>query len=546
MSDGTFRLFYRRGWAWLAVAPPSGSGRPVYPEEIENRMRLLQVPKVSKREIRRRIENGDGEPRGLVEWPDGERLAARITVTVAEDAMSASVRIEAPRKGATPPEPEDVEDALAQQGVTFGIDGDAIRRLLRNSAYGREVVVACGREPVFGSGSRIQYHFNTNRGRPWMEMDFGRINLKELNFIANCNEGDLLAELLPPVKPVDGMTVSGTRIPAAKDAVTVQLAAGENTRLDAEDTRLYAIAAGNVGLRDGKVVVEPLVVVRAVNYETGNIHFEGSVVVEGGVADGFVVEAGGDIEVGKGVGRATLRAGGSVLLKTGMSGGEEGTIECGGNLLARYLESCSVTCRGNVLVEEAIMQSRVTVWNHCVLSGRRAEFIGGELIAGGSFWCRKLGHFTEVATRLSVGVPPNRMLEYRSDRANLATRSEELDRTEQQLDQCTQAIRDGHDTEKIRNAREQLNATVQRLSAEVDALNRNVRKLKDRLEASRKSIVVVENEIFHGVTVAFGMREYRAPEKGSRKTVLRLTERGIEEQGLDPHKRPVLDFEESR
>ncbi|TVR72759.1 MAG: DUF342 domain-containing protein [Spirochaetaceae bacterium] len=542
MKDGTFRLFYRRGWAWLAVSPPAPGGRPVYPEEVENRMRLLQVPRVSTREIQRRIEDADDTPSRLVEWPDGERLASSISVTVADDRMSASMVVEAPRKGAAPPELEDLLEALEEEGVTFGVDRQELTALLRGRKYDRERTVARGRDPVFGSASRVQYHFNTDRGRPWMEMDFGRINLRELNFIAHCREGDLLAELLPPVQPVDGMTVKGERIPAARDAVTVRLKGGENTRLESDGTRLFATADGNARIREGAVIVEPLVVVPAVNYETGNIRFEGSVVVEGGVADGFVLEAGGDIEVRKGVGRAVLRAGGSVLLKTGMTGAEEGSIECGGDLLARYLESCTVTSRSNVLVEEAIMHSRVTVWNHCVLSGRRAEFIGGELIAGGSLWCRKLGNFSEVRTRVSLGVDPNRMLAYRSARGNLETSRTELDRTEQQLDQCEQAIRDGHGGEKVRLARDQLRTQAERINAEIGSLNGTVRTLRDQLEASRRSILVVEDEMFHGVTVAFGMREYRAPERGARKTVLRVRESGLEESGLDPQNRPVLDF----
>ena len=36
---------------------------------------------------------------------------------------------------------------------------------------------------MFGKAHRILYHFNLNRGKPCLEMDFDRINLKELNFI---------------------------------------------------------------------------------------------------------------------------------------------------------------------------------------------------------------------------------------------------------------------------------------------------------------------------------------------------------------------------
>ena len=546
-ENGKFDLFYRKGWAYLTVSPPEGTGRPVYPEEVENRMKLLGVPRVGAKTIRDLIEKGSGEAVPLVEWPGGRSLAASIIVDIAGDGMSASITVRPPKKGAASPMLSEVLEELEQAGVSFGIDSECIRGLLSRKDYGKPVPVAAGVPPVFGRAHRAVHHFNANRGKPWLEMDFGRINLKELNFIENRKAGDLLAELVPPVVAVDGRKVTGETIPAATDSEIVKLGAGANTRLSPDGTRLYAECDGNVRLADGKILIEPVITVRNVNYETGNIRFDGSVVIEGSVADGFSVEAGGDLQVGNSVGKASLKAGGSILLKTGINGNGGGAIDCGGDLLARYIVSCTVTCRGNVLAEEAIMHSRITAFKHCVLNGRRSEVIASDLVVGGSFWCKKLGNFNEAATKLSIGVEPILLLEYRATAAGINRKQDEWDKVERQLEQLGKLIKDGRADSpaeaRAQQARLQLQASLDGISAEIAALRGKFPALRDRLLPSRRSIAVIEETMFKGVVVTFGNLEYRVPDAGIRRTILKAGENQILESGFNFNEKPELVFD---
>lgn len=520
INDGKFELFYRKGWAHLSVYPPGDKGKPVYFDEIEGRMRMLGVPKVSSKRLRELIDSADGTAVPLVEWPEGKRLASEIEAELAEDEMSASLTVNPPKKGAAPPSPEEIEDFLSDSGITAGIDRERIEKLLYRKEFGMPVEIARGREPVNGEAGRIMYHFNTNRGRPYLEMDFGRINLKELNFIENVDEGTLLAELLPPVRPEDGFTVSGRTLYAESDTEPAVLDAGENTRLNDEKDRLYASCDGNAKLDGGRVLVEPVVTVENVNYETGNIDFEGSVVVTGSVADGFVVKAGGEIQVGKGVGRARLEAGGKVLLKSGMNGNGSGFIICGGDLFSKYIESSTVRCGGHAFLEEAIMHSDVSVRKHCVLNGRRSEIIAGDLIVGGSLWCKKLGSMYDAHTHVDIGIPPDRLGAYREAKARLETKRQELNKSE-----------------------EQLKEKAAELEAEIPDLARAVKEEREKLRASESSKVVVEDTIFRGVTISFGRLEYRAPDNGARKTILRAGEKEIIESGFNFHDKPKLNFD---
>ena len=541
--EGKFELFYRKGWAYLIVPPPKEGGKPVYPEEVENRMKMLGVPKVRTRIIRRIIDEASEQAERVVEWPEGSRLASEIHVRVADDRMTAWVTIDPPKRGAAPPFPEDVVEELELQGVRYGIDLEEIQRFVARRDFGTEKAAARGRPPVHGQAAKVEYHFNTNRGRPYLEMDFGRINLKELNFIENVTEGALLAELEDPVQPVDGKDVTGRPLPAEPAEGAAELKAGKNTRLSKDKMKLYAEIDGNAKLENGYVLVEKVVTVQDVNYETGNIRFDGTVVVKGSIADGFVVEATGDIQVGKGVGKVRLRADGNILLKTGINGNDEGYLECGGDLYSKYVERSIIVCRGNAFVEEAIMHSRLLVWKNCVLNGKRSEFIAGSLIVGGSFWCKKLGSIYEAKTHIAVGIVPDLVSSFQETKRTLDEKHDQRNKAEEQLAQLKRAADEGKEDERISTAREQLSETALSLEEEIGHLKTELAELKTRMRASRKSIVVVEDILYGGVTVTFGRLEYRAPDNGAKKTILKAGEDEVMETGFNPHERPKLDFE---
>lgn len=542
---GAFQLFYRQGWAYLVVTPPRGNGLPVYPEEIENRMKVLGIPHVPLRTLRLLVEAATGEAAPLVEWPQGKAFAAEIRVALSEDRMSASATVRPPRKGAAPPSVEEVLEALAEAGVRSGVDACAIEDLVSRQLYDRSVKVARGAEPIPGHGPLPTYHFNTKRGKPYLEMEFGRINLRELAFVDNCTEGQLLAELSPALPAVDGFRVTGEVIPAEVDRRVGKLSAGLNTRLSEDGLRLYASCDGNVRLSGASVLVEPVLSLKQVDYETGNIHFDGTVVVEGEIVDGFQVEATGDIEVGGAVGKATLVAGGSVLLKKGTKGNGEGVIRCEGDLFARYLEGFTVFCAGNVVVEEAIMHSKVRAGGHCALSGRRARVIAGDIVAGGCFWCKSLGNPNEAPTRVSLGIPPLVMREYREAEAAFLGTQEEVGKVELQLDQLEHLQRRDQEDWALRHPEaspETLRADLDRLRREYSAGRDRLSSVKGQLTPDPRSFAVIEEWIYKGAVVGFGLQEYVPSGEGFRRAVLRPGVQEVSVGGFNPSDQPLLDF----
>lgn len=55
-------------------------------------------------------------------------------------------------------------------------------------------------------------------------------------------------------------------------------------------------------------------------------------------------------------------------------------------------------------------------------------------------------------------------------------------------------------------------------------------------------ILVLEQLMFHGVSVAFGHTEYPVPLKGVRKTIFKMKDDTITESGYNPYDKPRLEF----
>ncbi len=433
--------------------------------------------------------------------------------------------------------------ALEGQGVLFGVVESGIERLVSGRLYNEKLVLARGREAIHGRGTRVHYLFNTDIGRPYLLMEYDRINLKELDYMQNRVSGDVLAELKPGVKPQDGMNVLGETLAAGSVPEDEALKAGEKTRFSPDRDKIIALIDGNAYVKAGAVHMEPVVTVENVNYQTGNLDFIGSIVINGTIVDGFTVNARGSVQVGKCVGRSSITAGNGILLKGGINGSDEGFLACDGDILAKFIENAHVRCNGNLIVEEAVMHARISIKRNVLFTGRRAELLAGQSIIGQSLWCKKLGNLSEINTKVSVGVNPETIEMYQKVHKAIGIKQEELDQLDMKMKSFDIKIKARtDDEEKQAGARDRLVGRIGRLGEEIDYLLEKARQIRQTMTARAETMVVAEEMIFSGVTITFGREEYPVPLRGLRKTVLSFTGDRVIETGFSPHNAPELTF----
>ena len=203
-------------------------------------------------------------------------------------------------------------DKLVNKGVVPEfIQVEEIEALIK-LPYGGKSIVAKGIPPVHGINSRIKYYFSRNSYRNPNFYKDKPVDIMDHTIIPTVKAGDVLAEkLISAIPGKNGSTVTGESI-KARPAKELVFKAGKGTIL-LDDIRIVATIPGRPVLEKGVVSVAPVLTIPGdVDADTGNIRFDGDVIIRGSVREGLKVVAGRDIIIGGSCYHATIRAGGNI------------------------------------------------------------------------------------------------------------------------------------------------------------------------------------------------------------------------------------------
>lgn len=327
--------------------------------------------------------------------------APQVTIDIAEDRITATLIL-------GPGNPNDVSLAqvkalLAEQAIQYGIlDDDAIHDFLqRQRTKESSLVVAKGKPPVPGQNASITYHFQTEFLGAGKITEDGVIDYRERGERPHVEAGALLAEKIPPKEGVPGISVTGEEIPVA-DVEDIKLKCEGGTELSGDGLQAYAKIEGEPNLSKTGVisVFSELNIKGDVDFQTGNVDFEGNVNVSGSIHDGFQVK-GGNV-FAKEIMAAKIVCKGDVVVPGGIIGA---VIEAEGSVVAKYIENANIKAFGDVTVGKEVRDSKIRA------SGRFASETG-KIIS--SYVSAKLGITTkEIGTdvsepcKISFGVDDN-------------------------------------------------------------------------------------------------------------------------------------------
>lgn len=306
---------------------------------------------------------------------------------------------------------KDVLGILQKKGVIFGIDYDAIKQMLDNREYNREILIAQGQPVQNGQDGDIKYYIEIDKKATPKINDDGSVDYYHLDLIENVNQGQLLATIIPPTPGIPGKNVLGQDI-NSRPGKPVRLSKGKNVYTSDDELSLFAAIDGKVELINNKLHVYSVYEVKGnVDNSTGDIDFVGNVIISGNVLSGFSVKAGGNIKVNGVVEGATLIARGDIVLKNGMQGMGKGYIQAEGNVVSRFIENGTVVSRGNVL-SEAIMHSNIKSGGRIQVGGRKGLIVGGQVKATSGITAMTVGSPMATSTVMEVGVDPSIKEEY--------------------------------------------------------------------------------------------------------------------------------------
>lgn len=356
--------------------------------------------------------------------PGASGAKSKFSVKLAEGLLRAIAR----REGTVAPTRQAVDAECARLGIVFGLDALAIERLCAGRvAAGSDVVIAQGVAPKPGVASRIEYAFvlpKENVTFTAVDGD-GRVDFREGLLNSHVVAGTVVARKIAGRPGTPGKSVTGQTL-AAPELPEPTLLAGENVELDADGTSASAIADGLATLDGDRVVVVATCTVRAVNYASGNIHFDGPVIVRGDVEPGFSVSATGDIEVQGMVEGARILSGGNVIVRGGVR--NNARIEAVGSVAVRFVDSgATLRACGDVQVVTNAVRSSIAAGRQVTIG---TTVIGTEVLAGTRIEVGEAGGESAVKTTLEIrrDASDDRITHLRVALSNAETASKILDR----------------------------------------------------------------------------------------------------------------------
>lgn len=508
--DGDYRLSLIEDALYIVVTPPQGAGRPVKPDKIFDDLKKAGLKQYESEPIRQAASpTYYGTPIKIcspTSIPATFKLQrdCNIRIIIDKSKMTASAICDPPFNGGEEISVAKLQMALSANNVKVPPDYEAINKMVNSKMYNEPVVVAAGKPPIAGEDGYIKWYFETESKKIEIEIDDqGNVDYHKILKINTVNANEMIGEKIDPVSGVDGFNVFNEPI-KAKAPKTAKMVKGKNVEITADGYFFQSLISGQLIIKNEVPSVMPLFEVKGdVDYSTGNIEFNGSVIVHGTVLDGFSVKSEGNIEIKKTVNAAILEAKGNVILAGGFIGKESGSIKAGGKIGAKFIQGGVIYSDDEVIVENNIMHSNVTSGRQVVVKGRKAAIVGGRIFASEYVEAQTIGAPAGTKTQIDVGVD--------------ILKEQEIVRIDSEISQTADYIQkimisiDTLNNLKFKNpqkfsvAQEQILqksiATKETLAAKQAELSEQKTLLCNEIVSSQKGKVVALNSFFPGVFI---------------------------------------------
>jgi len=374
-----------------------------------------------------------------------DRVDAKIEVKVAPDHMSAQISLQ-PAHGGKAAAMEDVLRALAGAGVVFGIDETALLRVCELGDC-RGFAVAIGDLAKDGTDAYFEKLIAQSSVRAPKVDDKGLIDYREHGSVAVVHAGTPLMRRIPATPGEPGRTIMGQVLtprggvdkPFAHQLPGSQFAPNDHNVLQA------ALTGQPVLLPDG-VMVEPILRVKDVDMASGNIHYDGTVEVQGDVVQEMKVQAKGDIVVGGVVEAGFLTAGGNIHVSGGVI--SHAVLKAKGSITARFAQGVSLSTDTVVVVKDMAMECTLESLNQILVgteASERGRLVGGLTIAMLLIRVPNLGSDKAGITTVRLGHNPELEEQYKT----LCERLDKEKATEENLQKIVKQLTATGDPKKL-------------------------------------------------------------------------------------------------
>lgn len=456
---------------------------PEAAEQIDAFVPLLQ--EAIKRHVDDRLMNVNGQ-----EAPDQEPMDAATKCYLSPDRMIVYACILPPLDSGKDMEFDAFLEDMRYEGVTHGIDKEIITTMIQRKKYLHIFPAACGTSPIDGEDGEITDLFERRQAvslesQEGVNFDFSRNNLVQV-----IRKGEIICRIKLPTPGKDGRDVTG-QILRCKTGNQVEIPMGENTKLSNDGQLLLAAIDGAISMEDGKFCVkQQKILIGDVDASAGKIHCLGDLYIGGNVSGGATVEASGSIVINGQVFDAHITStSGSIWIQNGVKGEHKATLKATRQIHSLIIESTTVVADGDIYAD-VIVNSDITTGGSVYVIGGRGLILGGQIKAHDSVSAKKIGNLSNQINEITVGYCPGL-------NADIQRVMQELDAIRETIEKLRKNVT------AMRAAGELLSLEKRALLAQLmeqrtlysekeEALNKELKTLKQKLHTSNSGKVLCD------------------------------------------------------
>ncbi len=327
-------------------------------------------------------------------------------VVISPDKMRAWVTLPKPKSGVRYTA-QAIMEWLPQNGVVYGADEALCRQAAASERYDDLLEVARGRAAVPATGGDYSLRVEKKPFTGLKSAGDGSLIYDDFSFLQEVQEGEVLADLIPPKPAEPGMTVTGEEV-FPREGSPGRRIKGSGFAQTPDGLRCVAPSLGHVTvINNDELIFTPLH--KAGTLSDGEaLQFAGNVLVEGDLRPGASVEADGSVFVTGRASGATIKAGNNILLAAGMRAeGGRAQLQAKGNVWGPVFDMCDITAGGDVHAS-TISGCSVRAEGRLVVSGGRAPLTDSDVYARGGVVAGQIG--SPAGNRVTVAAGMGREL----------------------------------------------------------------------------------------------------------------------------------------
>lgn len=440
---------------------------------------------------------------------DGKQID-RFVVTIKNNGMEAYIEINKDQGAGEEITRKDVVDCLFAKGITDGIVQDAVEDFVDMQSgdnYGAgQIMIAQGEAPQNGTDGWYEFFFDTDITRTPVVQEDGSVDYQNVKWFETVRQGQKIAYYHEAEAGIDGYTVTGRRLKAQRGR-EMNVLVGKGFRILPDKRTYVADETGKIEWNGKKLIITKMLTLDDMTLSTGNIDFDGCVLVRGNVGSGSVIRASDDIIVDGYVESAVMESGGSVILRGGVNASGRGLIKAKKSVIGKFFESVKIDC-GVDICAGYCLNCNLYAEGQIIILGAKGMLEGGTAYAVLGIQVNNVGNSVGIKTMIYIGMNENIIKQQQNILNQITKIQKELDLLENAgvMLQKKYTPEICHTMETFRK----IEKAIYTKEKQLEKSNRSKEKLDEKLIKIEGAKALIKGNVYEGVCMEINGEKWNA------------------------------------